>query len=375
MSPQAMQQASNQWGDPGLTELLQLSEDSVVVPALSGGQKSVTLSRAGILKTMRFRMDSVIDVGVFAAAATLSPYGPLAAIDTLSVKANGSIDMIELSGFGATVYNEVQNRDGSILDHPVAIAALNVADAAALAVYDTLAAVGTKHATFPFEVRFSLPMSIRGLQQEIGLWILQNQAIDVNVKCQFNPLYTEAAVTPNAVWSGAALLNTVTLNALSQMYIERELYDVPVNEKYFPRLDWAHQIIEYTVPWTGSFSRFNIPRSGLLLRAIVINLTAAGLPVEYTDVPHLKWVYGANRTPIDRTGAFLTHEYLSDYNRLPPKGVQVLDFYKWGDDGLKLVKDTDILSNLRIETNFTATATGTQKIILDRLYPVQSNVG
>ncbi len=363
------------WGDMGVTELLQLSEDSIVVPALTGGQKSATLSRAGILKRMRFRMKSAVDVGVFAAAATLSPYGPLAAIDTLSVKANGSIDMIQLSGFGATVYNEVQNRDGSILDRPTAIAALNVADAADLATYSTLAAVGTKTATYPFEVQFALPMSIRGLQQEIGLWILQNQAIDVNVKVQFNPLYTEAGVTPFAVWSGAALGNTVTLNAASQLFMERELYDVPSDSKNFPSLSWAHQVIEYTQTFTGSFSRFNLPRSGLLLRAIIINLGATNLPVEYTDTPHVKWVYGANRTPIDRSGEFLTHEYLSDYNRMPPKGVEVLDFYKWGDDGLKLVKDTDNLANLRIETNFTATATGTQKIILDRLYPVAGNVG
>ncbi len=361
---------NSQWGDPGITELLQLSEDSVVVPSLLGGQKSITLSRAGILKRMRFRMDSVVDVGVFAAVPTKSVYGPLAAIDTLSVKANGSIDMINLSGFGATVYNEVQNRDGSVLDRPVAITALNVADAADLAVYDLPGAVATYHATFPFEVQFSLPMSIRGLQQEIGLWILQNQAIDVNVKVQFNPIYIDTGLTPNAVWSKAAGGNTVTLNALSQLYIERELYDVPSDPKNFPRLDWAHQVIEYTQTFTGSFARFNIPRSGLLLRAIVINLTAAGLPVEYTDVKNMKWVYGANRTPIDRTGAFLTQEYLSDYDRMPPKGVQVLDFYKWGDDGLKLVKDTDVLSNLRIESTFTATTTGTQKIILDRLYPV-----
>lgn len=359
------------WGDPGITELLQLNEDSIVVPALLGGQKSATLSRAGILKRMRFIMDSVIDVGVFAAAPTKSVYGPLAAIDTLSVKANGSIDMINLSGFGATVYNEVQNRDGSVLNAPIPIAVLNVAGATALAVYDAVAAVATYHATYPFEVQFSLPMNIRGLQQEIGLWILQNQAIDVNVKVQFNPLYIDTGLTNNAVWSKAAGGNTVTLNALSQLYIERELYDVPSDPKNFPRLDWAHQVIEYTQTFTGSFSRFNIPRSGLLLRAIIINLDASGLPIEYTSLDHLKWVYGANRTPIDRSGEFLTQEYLSDYDRMPPKGVEVLDFYKWGDDGLKLVKDTDVLSNLRVESQFAAAVTtGTQKIILDRLYPV-----
>lgn len=357
----------SQWGDPGVTELLQLSENSAPVPALGGGQKSVTMSRAGFLKKLRFLFKASVDVSAYTSGSQISPYGPLAGINNLSIKANGQIDLVNISGLGATVYNEIQNRDGSVLARPLNIAELNVADSLKLGRYDTIAATGNKVAQFPFEFNFALPMTIRGKLEEIGLWMLQNQAIDVNVAVNFNPLYA-AVATNDAVWSGGTL--TAALNTASELQIERELYDVPSDPKNFPRLDWAHQVIEYTNTFTGSFARFNIPRSGLILRVIVINLDANGALVEYSDVSSMSWIYGANRSPIVRTGDKIVSEYLQDYNRQPPKGVLSLDFYKWGENGLKLVKDSDVLANLRLETKFATTTSGTQKIIIDRLYPV-----
>lgn len=355
------------WGDPGVTELLQLADNSIAVPAIGGGQKSVTLARAGFLKKIRFYMKSVVNVSAYTSGSQKSPYGPLAAINNLSIKANGQIDLVNISGYGAAVYNEVQNRDGSVIARPLNISELNIADSLKLAQYDTISATGLKYALFPFEFNFALPMTIRGQVQEIGLWMLQNQAIDVNINANFNPLYA-AVATNDAAWSGGTL--TAALDTSSELQVERELYDVPSDPKNFPRLDWAHQVIEYTQTFTGSFSRFSIPRSGLILRVIVINLDSSGNPVEYSDVTSLSWIYAANRTPISRTGDKITAEYLADYNRQPPKGALVLDFYKWGENGLKLVKDSDVLANLRLETKFASTTTGTQKIIIDRLYPV-----
>lgn len=355
------------WGDPNVTELLQLSENAVVVPALTGGQKSITMSRAGLLRKIRFIMRSIVNVSAYTSGSQKSAYGPLVAIQNLSIKANGNVDLINISGLGATVYNEVQNRDGSVLSRPLHISELNVTDSLKLAQYDAISATGLKYATFPFEFNFAIPVLIRGQVQEIGLWMLQNQAIDLNVNVQFNPLYATGAAN-NAVWSAGTL--TAALDGGSQLEIERELYDVPSRQEDFPRLDWAHQVIEYEVPFTGSLMRYNIPRSGLILRVIIINMDGSGNLVEYSDVTSLSWIYGANRSPIVRGGPMVISEYLQDYNRQPPKGVLVLDFYKWGAEGLKLVKDSETISNLRLEEKFSSTTSGTVKIIIDRLYPV-----
>jgi hypothetical protein len=355
------------WGDPGVTELLQLAENPVSVPALTGGQRSVTMSRAGFLRKLRFLMKSNINVSAYTSGSQKSVYGPLAAINNLSVKANGQIDLINISGYGAAIFNEIQNRDGSVLSRPLNISELNVGDSLKLGSYDAISATGDKAAQYPFEFNFAIPVTIRGKLEEIGLWMLQNQAIDVSLQVTFNPLYATVA-SNDAVWSGGTL--TAAMLTTSQLEVERELYDVPNDPKDFPRLDWAHQVIEYVVPFTGSLMRFNIPRSGLILRIAIVNLDDNGAPVEYSDVSSLSWIYGANRSPIVRTGDKVVGEYLQDYNRQPPKGVLVLDFYKGGGEGLKLVKDSEVIANLRLEERFASTTSGTVKVIIDRLYPV-----
>lgn len=355
------------WGDPGVTELLQLSETSIDVPALSGGSVTRTLQRAGLLRRLRFYYHAAMTLSANTGTPTRSVYGPLAGINSIAVSANGQIPLVKLSGFGATVYNEVANRDASVIAPKTYTSALQIASAADLWAFEDASGTSTYNAKFPFEFQFSLPVSLRGMVSELGLWLLQNQSIDVGIDVTFNPVY-QAAATKNAPWSGGTV--TAALTAGSQLEIERELYNIPNDPKDFPNLAWAHQVIEYTNTFTGNFARFSLPRSGLLLRAIVVNLDSNGAPVEYTDLSSLAWIYGANETPVTRKGAWLTQEYLQDYGNLPPKGVHVLDFYKWGWEGLKLVKDTEILANLRLESTFASTATGTQKIILERLYPV-----
>jgi hypothetical protein len=103
---------------------------------------------------------------------------------------------------------------------------------------------------------------------------------------------------------------------------------------------------------------------------MIMILDSSGLPVDVSDVSNLKWVYGANETPISRPGDFFTMEYIQDYGHYPMKGLLSLDFYKFGGKGLKFVKDTESLANLRIEGTCTATTTGTAIVILDRFVNV-----
>lgn len=359
------------WGDPGVTEQLQLAETAVAIPQTAPASVTRTLQRAGLMKRLRMYSTAQLDVTAFTTAPAKSPYGPLAHISNLQVTANGQIPLVNLSGLGALIYTEVQNRDGSVLSRPLDITELNLTDSAKLAQFDAIGATGNFLAKYPFEFQFAIPVQLQGQVSELGLWLLQNQAIDVGVNISFNPFYSSTASTFSSLWSGGTGI-TSTQDVSSQVEIERELYNIPNDPKDFPNLAWAHQVIEYTQTFTGSFSRFSIPRSGLLLRAIIINMDGSGNLVEYSDVSSLAWIYGANETPVTRAGKWLTMEYLMDYNRQPPKGVMVLDFYKWGDQGLKLVKDTEVLANLRLETTFATTTTGTQKVILDRLYPVMT---
>lgn len=360
------------WGDPGVTEQLNIQETAIQMPSAAGGPVTRTLQRAGLLKRLRFWANAHLNVTVHAGGAeTSSALGPLGGyLNNISIKANGQIDLVNLSGFGAAVYNEVQNRDGSVMAAAPQLALNAVPGSADLVAFDTIgaAAVGDFYAKYPFEFQFALPVNISRRMEELGLWLLQNQSIDVGITLNFNPLHSTTA-TPNALWSGVVLTGTPTL-ADCNIYIERELYNIPNDPRQYPNLMWAHQVIEFVQPWTGNFSRFSIPRAGLLLRAVAIHQDSAGAAIENTEISSLKYVYGSNETPIDRPGWAWNHEYQMDYGRKAPKGVVVLDFFKFGDNGLKLVKSTEDLANLRLETTFGTTAIGTQRIILDRLIPV-----
>ena len=359
------------WGDANVSELQQIQETTIPMPTTTGGQVTRTFQRAGLLKRVRFFSSAQINVSAYTNAPTKSAYGPLGAfINRIRLEANGQIPLFDLSGLGAAVYNEIQNRDGSVLATPPYLGTTvhNMTATATMPQYDTVGATGDFYAKFPFEFQLALPMNINGQQTELGLWLLQNQAIDLGLTVQFNDP-VGAAAGNNVLWGGGTNTKAGVV-AGSFLQIERELYTIPADPKNYPNLKWAHQVIEYSNPFTGNFSRFDIPRSGLLLRAVAINLDGSGNAIENTDISSMKFVYGSNDTPINRPGNMLNAEFLNDYNRYPPKGVSVLDFYKWGENGLKFVKDTESLANLRLETTFTATASGTQRIILDTLVPV-----
>lgn len=361
------------WGDPGVTEQLELAETTINLPAGGAGSVTRTLQRAGFLKRLRFYNTATMTVTANTTGPSKSPFGPTANIQSLSVEANGQIPLVKMSGKSILIYNEIQNRDGSVLTRPLNIAELGVSDSLKLAQFDAIAnaATGSFSAKYPFEFQFAIPVTLRGQVSELGLWLLQNQAIDVGINVTFQTMYS-ATASNDALWSGGTGITQTADTTNSKLEVERELYNIPNDPKNFPNLAWAHQVIEYTQTFTGSFSRFSLPRSGLLLRAIVFNVDGSSNPVEYSDVSNLSWIYGANETPVNRKGQWLTAEYLQDYDRQPPKGALVLDFYKWGEQGLKLVKDTEVLANLRLETTFSTTTSGTQYIILDRLYPVLS---
>jgi hypothetical protein len=356
------------WGSPGVTEQVLLSETALQWPT-GGGSASKVLQRAGLLRTLRFNAKAHYNVSAYTSAPGKSQYSVLGGLlNRLRVEANGQIPLFDCSGYGAMIYAEIINRDGSIAARKAYEAALNIQANTLLAKYEAIGATGDFYAAYPFEIRFALPMLIEGRMQELGIWLLQNQTIELTVSANFNDIRA-AAATNNALWSGGTLTGTATA-ADCKLEIERELYDTPADVRSLPNLTMAHQIVEFVQTFTGGYSRFDIPRAGILNRVIICNLDSSDNPLDNAAVSSLDFSYGTNQKPISRPWWAVDTEFVNDYGQYPPKGVQVLDFYKWGWDGLKLIKNTETLSNLRIESNFTSSIAGKQLIILDRLVPV-----
>lgn len=361
---------NHMWGDPLVSEVMQLAETAIQYPSASGGLATRTLSRAGFLNRLRFQLTDVLSVSAYTSGSQKSAYGVIGStINRFRVNANGNIPLVDVSGNGLTMINDICNRDGSSLA-PVAYDTTNdnVTAALSLKQYDAISSTGTKTAKAPFEIPFGLPVTIKQQMMEYGLWLLQNQGLDVTIEVNFNALYS-AAASINSPWSGGTLTATADTSN-SKLEIERELYSIPADDQQYPDLTWAHQFIELSAPIAGNQAIFNMPRAGWLLRAMVMTLDSSGNPVEYTDLASQKFIYGAAENPIFRKGSFMCQEFLQDYGHYPPKGVTVLDFYKFGWGGFKFAKNTEDLANLRIESNYTSTTTGTQLIVLERLVPI-----
>ncbi len=365
------------WGDPGVTERQLIQETSITMPGQGGGRATGVLQRAGFLERLRLQTQAEYAQTAASVAPARSVKGSLGSlVNRITLRASGLLPLYDATGLMTQVYNEVQNRDGSVLAPPAFVASPNgagLSSAASLLQYDAPGTgVQTYTMKYPFEIQMAVPLWVNGQKVEWGLWLLQNQTVDLALEINYNALASTTA-GPDFLYSGGTGLTGSATLANCKTDVERSLYTVPASEKDYPDIGWVHQMVEYTQPFTGNYSRFDIPKAGILLRAVVYTedtLANGAVPIESTDISQISWIYGANASPIVRPGKFVTQEFLQDYGRYAPKGAVVLDFYKWGGDALKLVKDTQALANLRIETNFSATAAGTQRILLDRMVPV-----
>lgn len=366
-----LQRRPSRWGQAGITERQLVVDNSILMPTQSGGQQSGTLQRAGFLERLRLQLTAEFDQTAATGAPSKSVKSVMGSVlDRITLQATGMIPLIDLSGLMAMYYDEVINRDGSPLAPNTYQADMNVSAATPLAAYPAGATGVTNYiAKHPFEFPLAVPLTVNGQKVTWGLWLLQNQTVDMNLQTRWNALYS-ASASADALYSGGTGVTGSANLSNSKLDIERSLFTVPASQDDYPDINWAHQVIEHQVAVQGNFARFDVPKAGILLRVIVYFEDSSKNPVEYTDWKSLKWVYGANAAPIDRTGTFLTNEFVHDYDRYPPKGLGVLDFYKWGGDGLQLVKSTQDLANLRIEFTTAATATGTLRIVLDRMVPI-----
>lgn len=370
------------WIDAGVTEQNLISEKSLTMPAATGGPQVVPLQKAGIIRRLRFWQDLEVAQSAGTGAPSKSAWGPLgSSLKRIQIMAAGRKPFYQASGLMTQVYNEIINRDGSPLAPVAYDAASNVAAAKALMEYTAPGAgAQTYKVRYPFEIPFSIPLMTQRMMQsrsgpfaamnldEVGLWVVQERKTDLTIENEWYPGFsaTASARAPYSGGTGVAAAYTV---ANSLMKVERDLYTVPQLDSDLPDMRWVHTAIEYSQAISGKKAEFDIPQTGALLRAICVVLDANDAFVEYDDCESIVWSYGTNDQPIARDGRWVTQEYLQDYFRYPPKGVLVLDFYKWGWGAARLARNTDVVANLMLKLQFTATTSGTVLILLESLLP------
>lgn len=378
---------------PGATELNQLVDDSTYIPAGGGLGSVVTIQQAGFLKKLRGWLDSDVLQTVSTLAALKSTWGPLGgSLERIRATVHGRKPFFDLSGLGLQVYNEVNNPDGSVFaphaNMTVALlpADVNMAESTHLTSHTFgVVDVATYVVNCPFELPFGMPVWMTRLiklgsdyipvqaEEEVGLWHLQDQQTRMEIATNFFPAGIATATDPQAPYNSADIVATWS-PIENRIRWERELYSVPSSMDELPDQSFIHQVIEYNQPIVNSAFRFPIPQVGSLLRAIFIfhdNEVGHCLVDWAATMPTatIALTYGASDRPIVRPMWAMVSDWLHDYNRYPPHGAVVFDFYKAGREAARLARDTDRIANLAFEGVTTGLVTGTCRIILESLVP------
>lgn len=374
------------WGDPGVTELQILKDNSI---ALSGinvtptttGQGILTLQHVGLLRRLRLRLNFPFSVTGYTTPPTLDVNGPWNIINTLRADVNGIAPLYVVSGIGAYMISLLSTPFATVDSQTGAIAT----DASVLTdvfAFPSVGAAGPFTATamldLPFTVDISLPGQQLNLPTELGLWLLQNQTVDMVLTVNFNALQgANPTVQPYQGGTGSTYAYTG-----ASIDIEREFYRIPSDPANMPVLAWAHQWVETVVPFQGTSLDLPISRAGIVLRALAYVVDGAtndgALSSKFTG---MSYVYGANETPIIVDPGFMRARQLRDYGRLFPRGAFLFDWYKWGGTpsqmvgSFKLTYNTEAIVNQRIHFDFASSmAAGSQvRFLVERLIPIVAN--
>jgi hypothetical protein len=374
------------WGDPGVTELQIIKDNSIAlantgVTAATTGQAIMTLQHVGLLRRLRVRLNIPFTVTGFTTGPTKDINGPWDLINLLRFDVNGIAPLYVVSGWGAYLI--------SLLSTPFATVDVDtspiVSDANAFTdvyAFPAIAGAGsftaTGHLDLPFSVDISLPGQQLNLPTELGLWLLQNQTVDMVMTVNFNALQgANPGVQPYQGGTGSTYAYSgATID------VEREFYRIPSDPQNMPVLAWAHQWVETFVPFTGTALDLPIARAGIVLRAIAYVFDGATSDgVLAAKVLQMTYVYGANETPFLVDPGFMRARQLRDYGKLLPKGTFVFDWYKWtGTPGqlvgsFKLTYNTEAIVNQRVHFDFTSSmASGSYvRFLVERLIPIVAN--
>lgn len=358
------------WGNP-LTTRRRIQADNTVV--YNAGNTTTSLQHVGLIKGLNLRYNATYAYTKSAGGSTQDAMGPFNALSNLTILANGIGMFANLPAWMLYLFDLVHYND--TFWNPAASVDANVVQEAANGnVYSFPAVPGASgNITLLWQLRFPFTIEIAGIK-EIGLFVLQNDEINVQVTPQFNstPANATALVGPYDIAGGDTFaLGTPTLD------ITREFYAVPANEKDYPTVGWFHQLEAQLVPMTATMTEIAHPKGGIILRAFYQAVSGGTSLYPFAlgatnGINRLKWVYGSNEIPYDEAVTDVLFRQRYTYGRDLPVGAMVHDFFGYGGKSLKDTYDTQQYQNLRTQifTSTTPAAGSYVWVLRERLIPI-----
>lgn len=369
------------WGQPGVSKL-QLKSDSVTQWGSIGAQKTVQVTKSGIIKNLRMIHQGAV---AYAGATSASKMGPFNSYTSLELLGNSQQDVFRLSGYGAALYEMVKRGlEEHLFPTTAAVGApINVTDQDY--VFDgqaTTAPASNPNETFSL----NLPVSQRvsSLGGDIGMIPMATE----NAQLAF-------IFTPNAVsLTGSTYTIQSTADDLSMPFyganavtianpsvdLMRIMYEPVQNEQDFPDFNWVSQVIE-EAPQAFSGNGFTWKQNqdaGILLRLIFGVWTSAspwGITTgNLAGNNALKLSYNTDIVKFQESGVEALARQRRELGFDLPYGVFFYDML--GKDlTLADVLDSYTVPAIQLQMNFSSAVTlnGTvnPKVIAQRLLPLR----
>lgn len=356
------------WTDPAVTRLRRQADKSINYQ--TGVNSPITLEHVGLLK--RLRLITLLDVTLTpnAGAVTRDVQGPWNLFSNLLIRVSGLDLLYQVSGWGAYLLNLV-NYAPSAAPESVGPVVTNNTTTADLFTFPVAGA--NQPLLFALDLPFTTPML--GFE-DLGLWLIQNETVNMEVVPTFNALGGANLLTQPYVLTGNA---TAVVNSGSTA-IWREFYGVPARAEDMPPLGYVHQWEEQFDGVTASQVDIYHQRGGILERLLyaIVDANAAGGAtangIANADVASIEFKYDANDTPFDESPGQILQRQRELYGKDLPQGVFSHDFFT----ETKTLQDTYNTENyINIKTRFrfnkSLVAGSYIRTIRERLLPVVVN--
>jgi hypothetical protein len=356
-----------------------------------GTPTTVDIQRIGILRGMRLITDS--PTATFTAGASLArdTLGPWNVYSQILLTPNQQAPIFRASGYGTYLINMMMNRETKNYTNDTVVVAETSADPLAN-IYN--ASRTTTNGDWRLYHEVPICQLIRSLGTEIGLWPLENPAVQLQL--QYTPSSSGAASPfslDNKAAAGASgtrpyfgdVTSDVTLTSPT-VDVRRYLWEVPQDEADNPPytyvVTWLEENFQGGNVNGATFAEWRlVPLSGVLLRlGVFIYDGGASLPVgagvletSLTASNALSLIYGADTQKFSETGIAAHMRIQDEYGFAAPQGAFWYDLL--GDDlTLADVIDSYTTPEVRFDVNLgvaLGAANSSAKVQRQMLVPIE----
>lgn len=286
------------------------------------GRLYFDLPKVGLLSRLFLTVKGTMTVTPGTGSATLGERKAFNMIKRIRLIANSGASIFDVSGYGTYLINNVLRKANEIKD--------SVVDEGIDAeVYGAGVASGANAWKFGLEI----PIAINE-RDPIGLVLLQNNATQLTLEIEFNPVYGANAVIAPIVVTGDAVASFA-----GNVGVMMEYFTVPRTKEDYPALNVVHQWLEQqdAIASAGAWNKALL-RGNTYMR--MIHYVTLNNALNTTDVDKLRVLYNQSEVPytIDKLPQLFLQR--SRYGKDLPKGTFVHDWYmSSGQVGLGTSRD------------------------------------